>query len=526
MDQNYNLVLTGFMGVGKSTIGQIVAEKLGRRFVDMDELIVQRAGMPIPEIWERHGEGTFRAWEAAFCKELSEPQSLVISTGGGALVPTENLNVITDGGNVVIRLSASVQSVIDRLQGTRNRPLLEEARNPRRAILDLFEKRRQAYEKIRLRLDTTDREPEDIADEVIAIFQRELDRNAYRVAIKTPTGQYDLLCQNGLLDYIDALAFDYGLRGRIVVATNDTLAPLYGEKIVQQLPNAALVTIPDGEVYKTLQTVQQLYSDFVAAKLDRSGGVIALGGGVVGDTVGFAAATYMRGVKLMQIPTSLLAMVDSSVGGKVGVDLPEGKNLAGAFKQPQVAIIDPDVLSTLPEIETRCGLAEAVKHALLGDPGLLECISDIAKGEADVLRRVVQVKIDVVERDPYESGERAHLNLGHTFAHAIERVSHYQWRHGEAVGVGLVAAAQLSYALGKINQQEVESITTLVRDLGLPTTLDEFDPAELWEAMKTDKKWRDGRSHFIILEGLGRPAIVDDVSRETVMNVLGQLTRG
>jgi 3-dehydroquinate synthase len=518
-----NLILTGFMGTGKTTVGKLVAERLGRQFVDTDSLIEQRAGLTIPQIFEQHGEAFFRAYEAQLADEFAEPGNRVIATGGGMLVFNHNLERIARKGSVVIRLSSSIQNVIQRLEDATDRPLYKQPDNPREAIEKLFHKRRNNYEKIRLIVDTTDRTPEDIAYEVIEVFEREVERNAYRLRVTSPTNQYDILCHAGLLDEVPTLLKNYRLNGRVAVITNQTLAPIYGEKLANCLPDAALITIPDGEVYKSLDTVHQIYEDLIAAGISRSGVIIALGGGVVGDTAGYAAATYLRGLPLVQIPTSLLAMVDSSVGGKVGVDVPQGKNLVGAFKQPELVIIDSDVLKSLPDVEIRSGMAEAIKHALLADPDLLNEVYRLREGDADVLRRTVQVKIDVVERDPYEHGERAHLNLGHTFGHAIEQVSGYRWRHGEAVGVGLLAAAKLAYALDKLPLETVQHIESLLNEVQLPTRINGFNAQDLWEAMKTDKKWRGGQSHFIILEAIGKPAIITDVPEQTVITVLEEM---
>jgi 3-dehydroquinate synthase len=335
---------------------------------------------------------------------------------------------------------------------------------------------------------------------------------AQHIPVTSPTSSYEITIDRGALSRFE-------LEGRCAIVTNTTLAPLYGEILFKRLPDAVLVTISDGERYKTLDTVAQLYSKFVKAGLDRGSTVIALGGGVVGDTAGFAAASYMRGVRLVQIPTTLLAMVDSSIGGKVGVDLPEGKNLVGAFKQPDAVLIDPDVLNTLPEREWRCGAAEAIKHALIADPGLLDLI-DPAGDQAAMIARAVQVKVDVVQQDPYEQNIRAYLNFGHTFAHAVEQVSGYQWLHGEAVGVGMVAAARLSASLGMLDQASAEQVEAIVQRYGLPTRLGGLDPELLYEAMATDKKWQGGHSRFVLLEAFGRPKIVKDVPPEQVIEVL------
>jgi 3-dehydroquinate synthase len=359
---------------------------------------------------------------------------------------------------------------------------------------------------------------------------------ADHLRVNAPGGAYEIVIERGILANAPLLpssspkqAAGVGLlrqyiKGRTAVVTNETLAPLYGEKLAQGLPDASLITIPDGEQYKTLETVARLYADFVTAGLDRASTVVALGGGVVGDTAGFAAATYMRGVRLVQVPTSLLAMVDSSVGGKVGVDLPQGKNLVGAFKQPDAVLIDPDVLATLPEREFRCGLAETIKHGLLADPVILEIVERRQFDDmAALVRRAVQVKIDVVEADPYEKGVRAHLNLGHTFAHAVEQVSGYAWPHGEAVGVGLVAAARLSAQLGLCTGALAEEVEVLVEGVGLPTRIGNLDPEALYAAMSTDKKWQAGKSRFVLLEAVGKPRIVEGVAKSDVIAVLESL---
>lgn len=352
---------------------------------------------------------------------------------------------------------------------------------------------------------------------------------ADRIRVTAPGGDYNIRIESGVLSSLADHLDDFGLRGKVVVATNTTLAPLYGESLVAKLPNASLVVVSDGEKYKTLDTVAKLYADFVDAGLDRSGTVIALGGGVVGDTVGFAAATFMRGVRFIQIPTTLLAMVDSSVGGKVGVDLPQGKNLVGAFKQPDLVLIDPDVLQSLPEREWRCGMAEVIKHGFLADDELINLALSLnpasvyGGGVSELVRRAVQVKVDVVQQDPYEKNIRAHLNLGHTFAHAVEQVSGYSWPHGEAVGIGLVAAAHLSRALKLCDEALAQRVEQTIKAVGLPTRLNGLDPEALYAAMSTDKKWQGGHSRFVLLRGICQPTIVEDVPPEIVVDVLAHL---
>jgi len=336
------------------------------------------------------------------------------------------------------------------------------------------------------------------------------------ISVISPEGEYPIHIEVGIRGRIAEFV---GGR-RAVIISNTTVAPLYAESMCAMLPDSAVVTMPDGEKYKTLATVAGFYGDLVRAGLDRGGVVIALGGGVVGDSAGFAAATYLRGVRLIQVPTSLLAMVDSSVGGKVGVDLPEGKNLVGAFKQPDAVLIDPDVLATLPVKEWRCGMAEALKHGLLSDHGLLDPTLHTPDKAAELVRRAVQVKVDVVQRDPYEAGERAYLNLGHTFAHAIEQVSGYAWSHGEAVAVGLLAAARLSHRLGLCGEDVPTLVEDILTETGLPIQMGDLPSDALWAAMHTDKKWASGKSRFVLLRGFQQPCIIEGVDKTDVYAIL------
>jgi 3-dehydroquinate synthase len=349
---------------------------------------------------------------------------------------------------------------------------------------------------------------------------------AASVTVKAPASpaeDYPIIFQRGLLTGIGAEVARFGLNGRVAVLTNETVAPLYGETLCGALPDARLITMPDGEAHKHMGTVAALLSQMAAAGLDRASTVVALGGGVVGDTAGFAAACYMRGVRLIQIPTTLLAMVDSSVGGKVGVDLPEGKNLAGAFKQPAAVLIDPNVLTTLPVREWRCGMAETLKHGMIADPGLIEIALQANVDILELVRRAVQVKINLVQEDPFEHGVRAHLNLGHTFGHAIEIVSDFAWLHGEAVAIGIAAAARLSARIGMCSEALVEQIEVVLTHVGLPIKMGNLETEQIWATMGMDKKWQGGQSRFILLRDLGHVEIVKGVAKADVMAVLESL---
>lgn len=347
---------------------------------------------------------------------------------------------------------------------------------------------------------------------------------AVTLAVKGAAGSYPVTIAHGaltgeLLDFVAARSFS-----RIAVITNTTLAPLYGEALAARLPDAILSVVEDGEQYKTLDTAQALYADLLAHGLDRSSLVIALGGGVVGDLAGFVAATFMRGIAFIQAPTSLLAMVDASIGGKVGVDLPQGKNLVGAFKDPLGVFADVSALDTLPAVEFRCGLAEIIKAGLVGDPDLFAHI--LAHGPEpvqEIITRAVRVKQQIVEQDRLEDGVRAFLNLGHTFGHALEHVSDYAWKHGEAVAVGLVAAARLSARTGLCAPDVPEQVETVLQRVGLPVHYSDYAARDLVDAMRHDKKWRGGTPHFVLLRGIGAPVSVKDTDIDAVITVLDDL---
>jgi shikimate kinase/3-dehydroquinate synthase len=343
-----------------------------------------------------------------------------------------------------------------------------------------------------------------------------------KLQVTAPDAQYSVIIGDGVLKTLPDLLAERNLKGKVAIVTNTTLAPIYGKPLVEQLGNATLITVPDGEQFKTLETVRTLYDAFIDAGLDRGSVVVGLGGGVIGDMAGFAAATFLRGVPYIQAPTSLLAMVDASVGGKVGVDLPQGKNLIGAFKQPEMVLVDTSVLATLPEIEWRCGIAEVVKAGLIRETSLLDA-SLYQRDSFDFIAQAIAFKVSVVQEDPYENGIRAFLNLGHTFAHALEKVSNFSWRHGEAVAFGLVAAARLSQVHGLCDTTLPFRVEKLVRELNLPVRYRKYSAVDIRAAMDTDKKRANGKVRFVLLRAAGDPVLATDVPDSKVISVLESL---
>jgi len=531
-----NLILTGFMGTGKTVVGQEIARRLGRPFVDMDGLIEERDGRRVADIFAQEGEEQFRRMEAALCRELAARQGWVIATGGGSLITDANREILSASGPIVC-LTARPDEILRRLAAVDDRPLLD-GRDRAAAIDALLSDRAEAYGRMPLHVDTSGLAVEQVADAVLALAATlpAVDRV---IPVRHPGASYDVHMGRGLLPQAGSLLRQNGIAGGYVLVTSAKLSDRYAVPVVGSLRAAGfegtVCAMSDAEADKTLDTVRELYEWFLDSGLDRQGEVLALGGGVVGDAAGFAAATYLRGVQLVQLPTTLLAMVDSSIGGKVAVDHPRGKNLIGAFKPPALVIADPDVLATLAPSEFASGLAEVVKASLLGDRQLFEQIE--THGPAPLpwlIERAVRVKARFVEADPYEAGQRMLLNLGHTFGHALELLSGYAMSHGQAVAAGLVAAAHLSAQLGHCDPSLPLRIEAVLGRLGLPTRYEQYAPDQIWQAMATDKKRRGGDLRFVLLRGVGDAFLSEargrrqypEVTRGDVLAVLETLRWG
>lgn len=354
------------------------------------------------------------------------------------------------------------------------------------------------------------------------------------VRVELGPRSYPIYVASGSLGKLGRIAQEHLTGRRILVVTNPVVAGLYGEVVKQSLAEAGFwvgeAQVPDGEEYKTLATVAGLYDAAFTNGLERGDAVLALGGGVIGDIAGFLAATYMRGVPFAQVPTTLLAQVDSSVGGKVGVNHPGGKNLIGAFYQPRFVLIDPDTLATLPSREVRAGLAEVIKYGVISDAGFFSWlevnIDRLLNLEPAALEHAIAVscrlKATVVSADETEAGLRAILNFGHTVGHALEAVTGYQrFIHGEAVAIGMVAAARLAVHLGYFELPEAERLTELLLRAGLPTEVPaDIVPEVLLETMRRDKKVAADRLTFVLPEAVGRVRVVRGVAAEDVLAVL------
>lgn len=361
------------------------------------------------------------------------------------------------------------------------------------------------------------------------------------VCVKVGLGErsYNILLGSGNLTDLSEELAKIGFPRKIAIVTNDDLVDLYGKKLLNELLSngldVSLVTIPEGEDHKNLQTLELVYDELIRLGFDRSSGLIALGGGVVGDTVGFAAATFLRGISFVQVPTTLLAQVDSSVGGKTAVNHPLGKNLIGAFYQPKLVLIDINTLQTLDQRELSAGLAEVVKYGVIRDAAFFtwlennadKLLSHDSKSLVHAIKTSCQIKADIVEIDEREGSVRAMLNYGHTFGHAIEALSGYgQWRHGEAVAAGMIIAAQISQAHGLCQQSDVDRIRELLMKMNLPTDSPQFDLSAYVAAMQRDKKVRCGTLTMVLNCGIGMAQLekITDIESEFAPFIQGRET--
>src|SRR5688572_3423179 len=501
-----HIFLYGPPGTGKSTVGKILASNLNLPFIDLDRLIEKNAGMPISLIIEQQGELMFRNFETSTLKALAHETDSVVALGGGALLREENRSFAESHGEVIL-LIARVETLIERLnQDPTKRPLLSGDLDEK--LSSLLAKRYEHYASF---------------TNQIFVDGNTSDQNALQIQIAlgrfhlSAMGEYDAIVRDHGVEQIGALFKSQGLRDPIIV-TDENVAKIYGEKIKASLLEAgldsSLFAIPAGEGYKTLDTVNQMWHAFLTAGLDRKSTVIALGGGVISDLAGFAASTFMRGINWVAVPTTLLAMVDASLGGKTGFDLPEGKNLIGSFYPPKLVLADPQVLKSLPEPELISGLAEVVKHGIISDPQLLNLcrrgLDWVKANLEEIVKRAMAVKIKIIEEDPYEKGVRAALNLGHTVGHAVELVSGFRLRHGEAVSIGMVAEAKLAERLTVAAKGLSDAISEPLAELGLPIHIPKgLSREELLRAMRVDKKKSNGVIRFALPVEIGKVDLVD-----------------
>ena len=528
--------MVGMMGAGKTTVGKILARQLGKTFVDSDEEIQRRTGVKISHIFDVEGEEGFRLRESSVIQDLTKQDNIVLATGGGAVLKPANRDALRRNG-VVIYLKSTVHDLWQRTRHDHNRPLLQTS-NPRAKLQELFEQRDSLYAEAADYIVHTGKQS---VQTLIARLVQKIDssddtitlrRNMHTLNVGLAERSYPIHIGLDLLNQPELL-LQHAPDKRVAIVSNSTVAPLYLESLTRSLTSQGIkvksVILPDGEQHKNTSSLNTIYNELLSSRCERTTPLIALGGGVIGDLTGFAAATYLRGVPFIQIPTTLLAQVDSSVGGKTGINHPLGKNMIGAFYQPRVVIADITTLNTLPDKELRAGIAEVIKYGLIGDLPFLEWlelnIEKLLHRDAEALTyaivRSCQNKADVVGTDERESGERALLNLGHTFGHAIENAMGYGvWLHGEAVAAGTIMAADLSHRLGWLGGEDVERIKQLFTKAGLPIKGPHLSSEQYLQLMGLDKKVKDGKMRFVLLKALGQAVITNEVPKDLLLQTL------
>ena len=553
------IFLTGFSGTGKSTVARLVAKELGRRALDTDALIEEAASLRVTEIFAEHGEEAFRQMERHALARAAAEQDAVIATGGGAVIAEENRRLMAKDA-LVVALDARPPTIIERLKSdpeASDRPLLA-GDDPLARVTELKAARQHLYALADAVIDTEGRSARDVAGEVLRVareaglwFAEHPDRlllpderdepsRTEPFEVRTASREYPVHTGWGLLDRLGELLRERGLSGRTHVVSDTTVLPHHGDRALLSLRRAGFdaeaFAVPAGEEHKRLETAATVYDWLVTRRAERKDTVVALGGGVVGDLAGFVAATYLRGMAFVQAPTSVLAMGDAAIGGKVAVDHRAGKNLIGAFYQPWLVVEDVSVLKTLPRRQLIEGYAEVIKHGLILDEALLDEIEthadDLLHVEpvvtADVLRRSAAIKASVVSQDERETtGLRAMLNYGHTTAHAIEAAAQYAIGHGAADAIGMMAAAAIGLRMGVTPERVIERQRAVFGRFGLPLRAKDaglsLDADAVLSAMTLDKKVSDGTIRWVLLEDVGRASLRDDVPEDIVRDVLAEV---
>ena len=564
-----NLIITGFSGTGKSLVAKEIARRLNWDFLDTDDEIVKQTGKPIAEIFRQDGEGKFRELEREMIRKACQQRQTVIAIGGGAIVDPQNYELLAKTG-LIVCLEAKPETIYERLfreaaysPETEVRPLLAND-NPLERIKQLKASRQSYYANVDWTVHTDNLNISQVAEEVIRASrllrlahphlnplpsrERKLGvqlkaNDDLTCLVETATQSYPVFVGYGLLDKLCEKMEKAALSGTATIISDENVFLLYGSKVEGILKDTGFAVnsfvVPAGEATKNMDYSIKIYDFLVEHRAERDDIIIALGGGMVGDLAGFVAATFLRGMPWVQVPTTLVAMVDASIGGKVGINHPAGKNLIGAFYQPNLVLADCQTLATLPQRELISGWAEVIKHGMILDEEFVQFLESnvnrLTKLEPELLTRAIArsaaIKAQVVSQDEKErEGKRTILNYGHTIAHGLEAATQYKrFLHGEAVAIGMVGAAKLSQRLGLLSSAAVERQQALLQKFGLPTSLRakrsnlRLSLAGVTRAMELDKKVRGKTIRWVLLRDIGKVVIRSDVPQQDVLAVLREL---
>jgi 3-dehydroquinate synthase len=550
------IVLVGLSGTGKSTVGRLVARRLGWMSGDTDDQIVSLDGREIAQIFREDGEAHFRKLERQAVLQLSKGDRWVIATGGGAVLDAVNRERLWRD-SFVVYLETTTEQLLARIQGgdprrAAARPMLSGG-DPHARLAELRRAREPLYRRADWTVHTDGRNRQEVAEAIVAAWQehsasllsaagrmeRAVSDPNLAAWVRTPGGEYPAYAGWGILEHLPTWLRERDLTRTVHVVADQTVAGLHGEALISALRTGGIETVlhslPLSESRKTLAAAEEVYDRLVAARAERTHAVLAFGGGVATDLGGFVAATYLRGLPLVHVPTSLLGMVDAAVGGKVAVNHREGKNLIGAFYQPALVVADAALLPTLPRREFISGWAEVIKHGLIMDLELLDWLEGEVQAllalapepSARVLRRSIALKAQVVSADERESGPRMTLNYGHTTGHALESATGYEaLLHGEAVAVGMAAAAHIAYALGLLSAADVDRQNRLIAAFGLPLRAPVVEIDAVMAAMSLDKKVSARNLRWVLLDGIGSTVIRDDVPLDLVREAVTLVVSG
>jgi 3-dehydroquinate synthase len=569
-DDLKRIVLIGFSATGKSVLAPFIAHRLGWESIDLDEEIEREAGRTIAELFETEGERGFRMRETWAVREAAARDKVVVATGGGVWLHAENRALLAEQG-FVVTLEARTATIAARYAAAQEsaeemRPML--AGTDQRRRVEALKAARQPFYALSDLTVHTDERTDDVIGEILrgveqraaSVIQSESRLHEIRngpgvdpppvndfgsdvgCIVEVESARYPVYCGWGLLENSAAILERLDLPGRVFLIVDQAVTATHGATAKRALENAhrtvLTYSVPSGEASKSLESLALLYEWLSSHRAERRDVILAVGGGMVTDLAGMAAATYLRGMPLVHAPTTMLGMVDASIGGKVAVDLPSGKNLVGAFYQPRAVVADAATLATLPQRELRSGFAEVIKHGFIRDESMLELLDNAADALlspaaavsdhslrqllVDVITRNQSIKAAVVSDDERESDQRMILNYGHTLGHAIEAATGFApVLHGEAVAIGMIAVAEIGCSLGMINEALVQRHRRLLDRFGLPTQSPMgLGRAEIVEAMSRDKKVVGGRQQWVLLEGVGSPIVRDDVPAQIVSEAI------
>ncbi|MEW5541188.1 3-dehydroquinate synthase [Streptomyces cyaneofuscatus] len=539
------VVLVGPMGVGKSTVGELLAARLGTTYRDTDADVVAEAGKPIAEIFYDEGEDHFRALERRAVAAALTGHAGVLSLGGGAVLDEATRELLAD--RPVVYLSMDVDEAVRRVGLGAARPLL--AVNPRRQWRELMDARRHLYEEVARTVVATDENtPEEVAQAIIDALELPEGQAApgvestgmtqqsptrIQVAGSAGSDPYEVLVGHQLLGELPQLIGDRAKR--VAVLHPEALAET-GEAVRQDLAGqgyeAIAIQLPNAEEAKTVEVAAYCWKALGQTGFTRTDVIIGIGGGATTDVAGFVAASWLRGVRWIAIPTTVLGMVDAAVGGKTGINTAEGKNLVGAFHPPAGVLCDLAALESLPVHDYVSGMAEIIKAGFIADPVILDLVeadpeaarTPAGPHTAELIERSIRVKAEVVSSDLKESGLREILNYGHTLGHAIEKNERYKWRHGAAVSIGMVFAAELGRLAGRLDDATADRHRTILESVGLPLTYRGDQWPKLLENMKVDKKSRGDLLRFIVLDALGKPTVLEGPDPAVLLAAYGEVS--